>query len=96
MSWKGKNVLITGATHFIASHLAERLVTLGSNVRALARYDYQSNRGSLDSLPVHIGNRIEVFHGSLTNPEAIDFVATNTDVVFHFGAMDMPPSFEIK
>lgn len=93
MSWKGKNVLITGATHFIAGHLAERLVTLGSNVRALARYDYQSNRGSLDSLPVHIGNRIEVFYGSLTNPEAIDFVARNTDVVFHFGAMDMPPLY---
>jgi nucleoside-diphosphate-sugar epimerase len=35
MTWKNKNVLITGATHFIGSHLAEKLVTLGSNVKAV-------------------------------------------------------------
>ncbi|MFC1717670.1 GDP-mannose 4,6-dehydratase [Candidatus Poribacteria bacterium] len=93
MTWKGKNILITGATHFIAGHLAERLVMLGSNVKAFVRYDYQNNRGSLDRLPVHIANRVEVFHGSLTNPEAIDFVARNTDIVFHFGALDMLPLY---
>jgi nucleoside-diphosphate-sugar epimerase len=35
MTWKNKNVLITGATHFVGSHLAEKLVTLGSNVKAV-------------------------------------------------------------
>ncbi len=30
MTWKGKNILITGSTHFIAGHLVERLVMLGS------------------------------------------------------------------
>ncbi len=93
MTWKGKNVLITGATHFIAGHLAERLVMLGSSVRAFIRYDYQNNRGSLDKLPVHIANRIEVFHGSLTNPEAVDFATRDIDVVFHFGALDMLPLY---
>ena len=93
MIWKGRNVLITGATHFIAGHLAERLVVLGSNVKAFVRYDYQNNRGSLDRLPVHIANRVEVLHGSLTNPEAIDFAARDIDVVFHFGALDMLPLY---
>ena len=93
MSWEGKNVLITGATHFIAGHLAQKLVTLRSNVRAFVRYDYQRDRGSLDKLPVHIGDRIEVLGGSLRNPEAVDFATGNMDVVFHFGVLDMLPLY---
>ena len=93
MAWKDKNVLITGATHFIAGHLAERLVTQGNNVKAFVRYDYQNSRGSLDKLPVHIGDRIEVLYGSLTNPDAVDFATRNMDVVFHFGVLDMLPLY---
>lgn len=93
MAWKGKNILITGATHFIAGHLAERLIGLGGSVKALVRYDYQNNCGSLDNLPVHIRNRIEVFHGSLTNPEVIDFATRGAHVVFHFGVLDMLPFY---
>ena len=91
MSWKNKKVLITGATHFISSHLAEKLVMLDSNVKAFIRYDYQNDWGSLDKLPVYIKNKIEVIPGSLTNPEAIDDAVENTDVVFHFGVLDMFP-----
>ena len=91
MAWGGKNVLVTGATHFIAGHLSQKLITLGSNVRAFVRYDYQKSRGSLDKLPVHIADRIEVLCGSLTNPEAVDFAMRNMDVVFHFGVLDMIP-----
>ena len=35
MNWKGRNVFVTGADGFIGSHLAERLVELGADVRAL-------------------------------------------------------------
>ena len=91
MIWKNKNVLITGATHFISSNLAEKLIMLDSNVKAFIRYDYQNDRGSLDKLPVYIKNKIEVISGSLTNPEAIDDAVENTDVVFHFGVLDMFP-----
>ena len=91
MTWKDKNILITGATHFVGSHLAEKLVMSSSNVKAFIRYDYQNDKGSLDRLPVHIKDKIEVIPGSLTNPEAIDDAAENTDVVFHFGVLDMFP-----
>jgi dTDP-glucose 4,6-dehydratase len=94
MTWKNKNVLITGTTHFIGSHLAEKLVTSGSNVKAFVRYDYQNDLGSLSRLPVHLKNKIEVIHGSLTNPEAIDDAVENTDVVFHFGALDAIPHLQ--
>lgn len=33
MNWKNKKVLITGAGGFIGSHLTERLVQQGANVR---------------------------------------------------------------
>ena len=91
MTWKDKKVLITGTTHFIGSHLAEKLVMSGSNVKAFIRYDYQNNHGSLDRLPVHIKDKIEVIPGSLTNPEAIDDAVENIDIVFHFGVLDMFP-----
>jgi len=89
--WK-KNILITGATYFIAVNLAERLVRLGGNVRAFVRYDYCNDSGLLDKLPVYIKNKIQVIHGSLTNPEAIDYAVKDTNVVFHFGMHDMIPS----
>jgi dTDP-glucose 4,6-dehydratase len=91
MTWKNKNVLITGATRFVGSHLAEKLVMSGSNVKAFIRYDYQNEQGSLNRLPVHIKNKIEVIPGSLTNPEAIDDAVKNTEIVFHFGALDLIP-----
>jgi nucleoside-diphosphate-sugar epimerase len=40
---------------------------------------------------VYIKNKIEVISGSLTNPEATDYAVENTDVVFHFGVLDMIP-----
>ena len=94
MTWKNKNVLITGATHFVGSRLAEKLAMAGSNVKAFIRYDHHNDLGSLDRLPVHIKNKIEVIPGSLTNPEAIDDVVENTDVVFHFGALDAIPHLQ--
>lgn len=87
--WKNKNVLITGATHFIASHLAERLVMMAANVKAFSRYDYQGDYGSLSRLPIHIRKQIELIPGSLMNPEAVDFAVKDADLVFHFGLLDM-------
>jgi len=92
MTWKSGTVLITGATHFVAAHLAERLISLGSSVKAFIRYDYHNDRGSLDKLPLYVRNKIEVVAGELTNTEAIGYAVENTNVVFHFGVTDMVPS----
>jgi nucleoside-diphosphate-sugar epimerase len=92
MIWQNKNILITGATHFIAVNLAERLARLGGNVKAFIRYDYYNNQGFLDRLPVYIKDNIQVINGNLTNPDAVDYAVKDTNAVFHFGILDMIPS----
>ena len=47
----GISALISGATGFIGSHLAERLAAAGARVRALVFYHPQGSWGWLDSLP---------------------------------------------
>ena len=41
----GKKVLVTGAGGFIGSHLTERLVRDGHDVRALVRYNGRDDHG---------------------------------------------------
>ena len=45
---KGKNILITGGTGFIGSHLAEMLVRQGNNVTCFDRYNINNNWGWLE------------------------------------------------
>ena len=53
----GKTVLVTGAGGFIGSHLTERLVRDGHEVRALVRYNGRDDRGHLDRLAPESGRR---------------------------------------
>lgn len=71
MNWQGQTVLVTGAGGFIGSHLVERLVELGAQVRALAHYNSRNDWGLLEMLPAAIKNEIEVFLGDLTDPHSI-------------------------
>jgi len=48
MSLAGRKVLVTGADGFIGSHLAERLVSEGAQVRALVWYNSFGRAGWLD------------------------------------------------
>ena len=63
-----RKVLVTGAGGFIGSHLAERLVRDGHQVRAFVRYNGRDDRGSLGDLPVDIQEAIEVERGDLKDP----------------------------
>ena len=57
-----KKFLITGGAGFIGSHLTEKLVKLGYNVKALAHYNSFNNYGWLDYLDKStVGNFEKVF-----------------------------------
>jgi len=92
-SFKGRNVLVTGAAGFIGSHLAERLVELGAATRAFVHYNSSGSRGWLGRSPVR--GDIEFFHGDIRDPSLVDKAAKGCDVVFHLAALiGIPYSYE--
>jgi NAD dependent epimerase/dehydratase len=83
----GKTVLVTGAAGFIGSHLTERLVHDGHDVRVLVRYNGRDDRGHLDRLPREIKGAIEVHRGDLKDPEAVRHAIEGRAWIFHLGAL---------
>lgn len=72
------NVLVTGGTGFVGSHLLEALVASGDTVRALVRPS--SDRAILHRLGVH------PVVGDLENPDTLRDACRNCEVVFHAAA----------
>ncbi len=83
----GKRVLVTGAGGFIGSHLVERLVADGHDVRAFVRYNGRGDLGFLDALDRDVRNSIEVHRGDLKDPSAVQSAIDRRDWVFHLGAL---------
>lgn len=73
-----RTVLVTGATGFVGSHVAEALAARGDRVRALAREG--SDTALLDSLGA------DITRGDLTDGDAVRRAAAGVDVVIHCGA----------
>jgi dTDP-glucose 4,6-dehydratase len=87
LEWREKKILVTGAGGFIGSHLSERLVKLGANVKAFVRYNSRGNCGFIDLLSPLVREKIEVISGDLRDAEAVALAIRGVDVVFHLGAV---------
>ena len=85
--WAGVRVLITGAAGFIGSHLTERLVREGAEVRVLIRYNSMGRRGHLDLLPAQVQQAIDVHAATVEDPAAVRRAVADRDVVFHLAAL---------
>jgi NAD dependent epimerase/dehydratase len=83
--WSKKRALVTGAGGFIGSHLVERLVNLGANVRALVHYNALGSWGWLDAIPVRAN--IDVILGDLQDRDSVRNAMVGCDTVFHLGAL---------
>ena len=84
---KGKSVLVTGAGGFIASHLVERLVAEGAQVRAFVRYNSRGDTGLLRMLPIEVFSQLDLVAGDLRDVEAVRSAMKDVDIVFHLGAL---------
>ena len=71
------NILISGATGFIGSHLCRALVEQGHHVRALHRPT--SSLALLDGIPV------DLVQGDLFEPDSLALAARDIEVVYHCG-----------
>jgi dTDP-glucose 4,6-dehydratase len=86
-TWKNKNVLVSGAGGFIASHLVERLVREGASVRAFVRYNSRNDVGLLRQLPPDVFSSTEIIQGDLRDLDAIRAASGKVDTIFHLGAL---------
>lgn len=82
-----KKVLVTGADGFIGSHLTERLLAAGYDVKAFAYYNSFNTWGWLDSLPADKLKEIEVFTGDIRDPNGVRHAMKGVDGVFHLAAL---------
>ena len=83
---EGRKALVTGAGGFIGSHLVERLVRDGAQVRALCRYNSRNEHGALDWLPPEVRAELDVQLGELRDVESVSRAVAGVEVVFHLGA----------
>ena len=87
MNWKDRQVLVTGAGGFIASHLVERLVNDGARVRAFTRYNSRNDVGMLKLISPDVFSQLEIIRGDLRDVEAVRSAVRDVDTVFHLGAL---------
>ncbi|EAU75547.1 NAD-dependent 4,6-dehydratase LegB [Synechococcus sp. RS9916] len=80
-------VLVTGADGFIGSHLTEKLLSEGYDVRAFCLYNSNGSWGWLDSLPHEVKSNLDVVLGDIRDPLCVRSAMKNCDVVYHLAAL---------
>ncbi|OGO21148.1 MAG: NAD-dependent dehydratase, partial [Chloroflexi bacterium RBG_16_48_8] len=87
MGLEGQSVLVTGAGGFIGSHLVERLVGEGAQVRAFVHYNSRNDPGLLTYLPKDIQDQAKILAGDLRDSHAVREAVQDVSIVFHLGAL---------
>jgi nucleoside-diphosphate-sugar epimerase len=91
---QGKRVVVTGATGFVGSHLAETLIRAGARVRVLVRDDPGRGLGSLANVPDEILYAMERTPADLRDLDTVRQAIAGADQVFHLGGLgSVPGSF---
>ena len=82
---KYKNILVTGAGGFIASHLVEMLLSKGAKVKALVKYNSTSSIGWLEEASEN--PNLTIVHGDIRDPFQINSIVEGIDIIFHLAAL---------
>lgn len=84
---QGRRVLVTGADGFIGSHLVERLVAEGAEVRALVYYNSWNSIGWLADVPDTVRAAVEVMPGDVRDTERVAEAVAGCSYVFHLASL---------
>ncbi|HOD52233.1 MAG TPA: NAD-dependent epimerase/dehydratase family protein [Candidatus Hydrogenedentes bacterium] len=87
MIWQGRRVLITGAAGFIGSHLCERLLRKGAEVRAMVHGNMRGSIGHLAAIPESLRTRLEIVGGNIRDAAFVRDATVDMDTVFHLAAI---------
>ena len=89
--WGGRRVLVTGGEGFIGSHLVDRLLAAGAEVRALVHYNPVGRWGWLDGREADV----EIVPGDVRDEDRVLHACGDREVVFHLAALiGIPYSYE--
>jgi dTDP-glucose 4,6-dehydratase len=83
----GTRVLVTGGGGFIGSHVTEKLVSTGMQVRSFVRYNSRNDWGMLEFLPKPVKGAIEIMTGDLKDPDAVEEAVSGCSMVIHLAAL---------
>lgn len=90
-TWGGRRVVVTGGEGFIGSHLVERLLSEGAQVRALVHYNPFGRWGWLQDL----AGDVEVVAGDVRDGDRVARAVEGTEVIFHLAALiGIPYSYD--
>jgi GDP-L-fucose synthase len=90
--WTGKKVVVTGGAGFIGSHLAERLLESGAQVKVA---DFEASRLANDNLTA-LNKAIEFEEADLTDARQCEKVCRRADVVMHLAARIRGIGYNLK
>ena len=82
-----KKVLVTGADGFIGSHLTQRLLKEGYDVRAMCQYNSFGTWGWIDTFPKEEKDSLDIFMGDVRDPNGVRVAMKGVDTVFHLAAL---------
>lgn len=85
--WKGRNVLVTGAGGFIGSHVAERLLKLGAEVRGMVHGNMRGSVGYLGAVAPDLAKNLEICGGNVRDGAFVREATVGVDTVFHLAAI---------
>ena len=81
-TFSGKNILVTGADGFVASHLCEHLVSKNAKVIALLR----RNSGGIFKNLNEIKKSVKIKWGDTQDLSLLTETTKNVDIIYHLAA----------
>jgi len=87
MGLAGRKVLVTGADGFIGSHLVERLLAEGADVRAFCVYNSRGSAGWLEERRSDHRGTLDIRLGDIRDARFVEQATADVEIVFHLAAL---------